>query len=85
MEEGAGGGDRLDWPTRLIIYLMMMIQLGVKYACRRGAVRALTDRQTEGPLPLNSTGRHGLFLKSTCDMKPIDMRKNISDMTWAIS
>ena len=25
------------------------------------------------------------FLKSTCDMKPIDMGKNISDMTGGIS
>ena len=38
-----------------------------------------------GPRPLNSTGRHGLFFKLSCDMKPIDMGKIISDMTWAIS
>ena len=36
---------------------------------------------TGGPLTLNSTGRRGLFLKSTCDMKPIDMGKHASDMT----
>ena len=27
-----------------------------------------------GPGPLNSTGRHGPFLKWTCDMEPSDMR-----------
>ena len=38
-----------------------------------------------GPWPLNSTGRHCLLWKSTCDMKPIDVGKNIGDMIWAIS
>ena len=42
------------------------------------------DFQHEGSLPLNSTGRHSHFLKSTCDMEPIDMGKSISDMTWGI-
>ena len=27
----------------------------------------------DGPWPLNSTGRHGQFLKWTCDMEPIGM------------
>ena len=31
--------------------------------------------------PLLSTGRHGHFLKSTCDMELIDTRINITDMT----
>ena len=30
-----------------------------------------------GPRPLNSTRRHGHFLKSICDMEPSDMRKKI--------
>ena len=37
-------------------------------------------------MTLNSTGRHGYFLNSTCDMKPIDMRqgfKEYSDMRQA--
>ena len=37
----------------------------------------------DGPGPLNSTGRHGLFLNSTCDIRLSDMRhdgKKDSDM-----
>ena len=30
---------------------------------------------TYGPQPLNSTGRHGYFLKSTCDIELSDLRK----------
>ena len=36
-----------------------------------------------GPSPLNMTGRHDLFLKSTCD-EDYRHRKNVSDMTCAI-
>ena len=38
-----------------------------------------------GPRPLHSTRRHGHFLKSTCDIEPSDMRKNVRDTTWGIS
>ena len=37
--------------------------------------------QEEGPRPLNSTGRHGHLVKSTGDMKPIYLRKFITDTT----
>ena len=33
---------------------------------------------------VNSTGRHGHFLRLTCDMEPIDMRIHITDMTQTI-
>ena len=32
-------------------------------------------RPFNGPRPLKSTGRHGHFLNSTCDIEPIDMRQ----------
>ena len=41
---------------------------------------------TNGPRPLNSTGRHGHFLKSTGDIRLSDMRqenKKDSDMRHA--
>ena len=47
--------------------------------------QVVSKRSYHGPLPLYSTGRHGHFLKSTCDMELSDMRKNIRDMTWDIS
>ena len=48
---------------------------------KAGGVLALV-----GPLTLKFDRATWPFLKKlTCDMKPIDMGKNISDMTWAIS
>ena len=38
------------------------------------------SRYCNGPRPLNSTQRHGLFLKSTCHVEPSDKR-NIRDTT----
>ena len=32
-----------------------------------------------GPRPLNSTRRHGTFLKSTCHSEPSDTRQDIRD------
>ena len=40
---------------------------------------SVSEGEGDGPWPLNSTGRHGLVLKSTCDMEPSDMRNEISD------
>ena len=59
---------------------------------RTGGTHTLTGRSlsvlearvlNNGPRPLNSTGRHGLFLNSTCDIRLSDMRhggKKDSDM-----
>ena len=37
-----------------------------------------------GAFTLKFDGRHRHFLKSTCDMKPIDIGQNISGMTLVI-
>ena len=39
-----------------------------------------------GPRPLKSTGRHGHFLNSTCDIGPSDMRQGLKIVvTWDIA
>ena len=46
---------------------------------------ALHEFAQYGPRPLNSTQCNGHFVKSTCDMEPSDLRKNIRDTTWGNS
>ena len=52
---------------------------------RLGYWRVGAETLYYGPRPLKSTRRHGHFLKSTCDMGPIDREEIINDMTYAIS
>ena len=44
------------------------------------------DTNSYGPRPLKSTGRHGHFLNSTCDIGLSDMRQGLDIlMTWDIA
>ena len=71
--------------TPALLYICVLRATHEHNHLRAISIPHSASRRYRGPWPLNSTGRHGLFLKSTCDMEPIDTGKNISDMTWAIS
>ena len=81
-----------DFLSALHEILLLFAHFFFHYSVTRSRISKLDEFHSQqgvvdlcASFPLNSTGRHDLFLKLTCNMKPIDMGKDISDMTWTIS